>query len=217
MANSTIYLIFTVSSLTLHLRFCCNNTGKRNLRKKVLFFFYPMTWPVYMQRKCLPVLLTCLNAFMLSRKEMSTIFTYESPHRMIWFHLWNAWWLCHLFHEVWLLKCDFTSQKLFKWKCYCRMCLIFDKKALSLHLVSLEVAVWGCFRLTLFIKLHAMQICCQTLAMFSNARWKKKKRWNTFIFCRGVNLPSRAVKIHYWNTAAFTSCSQCWRMLRLRS
>lgn len=36
MANSAIiYLIFAVSSQTLHLRFCCNYTGKRNLRKPV--------------------------------------------------------------------------------------------------------------------------------------------------------------------------------------
>lgn len=34
MANSALYLIFAVSSQTLHLRFCCNNTGKRNLRKQ---------------------------------------------------------------------------------------------------------------------------------------------------------------------------------------
>lgn len=64
MANSAIYLIFAVSSQTLHLRFCCNNTGKRNLRKPV-FLSSDMT--DLHAKKCLPVSLTCLNAFMLSR------------------------------------------------------------------------------------------------------------------------------------------------------
>ena len=100
MANSAIYLIFTVSSLTLHLRFCCNNTGKRNLRtKSVLSNDMTRTHA----KKCLPVLLTCLNAFMLGRKEMSRIFTYERPLRMIWFHLWTAWWLltCFMKFDSW--------------------------------------------------------------------------------------------------------------------
>lgn len=58
---------------------------------------------------------------------------------------------------------------------------------------------------------------------FSNTKTKNKTVkymifpwiffWSLF-FCGGVNLPSRAVLICYWNAAAFTSRSQCWRMLQ---
>lgn len=34
------YLILAVSTQTLHLRFCCSNTGKRNLRKQVFDLCY---------------------------------------------------------------------------------------------------------------------------------------------------------------------------------
>lgn len=57
------------------------------------------------------------------------------------------------------------------------------------------------------------------LAMCSVSRWK---RWRTlflthsfpFNYCCGVNLPSSVVQMYYWNAAAFTSRSQCWRMLQ---
>lgn len=39
MANSAMYLIFAVSSQTLHLRYCCKNTGKQSLRKR-----FPPSW-----------------------------------------------------------------------------------------------------------------------------------------------------------------------------
>lgn len=38
------YLIFAVSFQTLHLRFCCINTGKRNLREQVYFCPLKMTF-----------------------------------------------------------------------------------------------------------------------------------------------------------------------------
>lgn len=61
MANSAISDLCSVVQ-TLHLRFCCHNTGKRTLREKKAVIFDKH----YMQDKeCLPVSFPCLNAFLL--------------------------------------------------------------------------------------------------------------------------------------------------------
>lgn len=59
-----LYLIFAVSFLTLHLRFCCNNTGKHNLRKPVYFFLLPSDMTSTRANKCLPVLIEMSKIFM---------------------------------------------------------------------------------------------------------------------------------------------------------
>lgn len=106
-------------------------------------------------------------------------------------------------------------------KCYCRMSLIFIL-ALCI-LVSLTATVYWCFRQLWhrYMKLHAMETCCK-LAMCSAVRSKQRSTCfyffaPFFFFCNSVVvwicLPS-AVQMCYWNAAAFTSRSQCWRMLQ---
>lgn len=56
--------------------------------------------------------------------------------------------------------------------CHFRMCLIFDDSLIFCIPVSLTATVYQCSRqLWLwYIKMHAMQTCCQKLAMCSTAR-----------------------------------------------
>lgn len=104
------YLIFAVSSLTLHLRFYRKNTGKRNLRKPV-FLFSDMT-NVTCKENAYLCRYHAFNAFMLSRTDVwqseQSLLLWK--RKMICLHEWNAW------RDLY----DFSTNQIFK-KPLCRL------------------------------------------------------------------------------------------------
>lgn len=88
------YLIFAVSSQILHLRFCCSNTGKQNLRKQ----------------KCLTCDMTNIHTQkMLSFLSLSSMLHLclvvsdvqdlnGTPDNVLW-----SWIYCMVWHELWLV------------------------------------------------------------------------------------------------------------------
>lgn len=66
-----MYLIFAVSSQTLHLRYCCKNTGKQSLRKQ---FFSPVIMTnITCDKNAYLCVSHVLSPFMPSCIEMSEI------------------------------------------------------------------------------------------------------------------------------------------------